>query len=410
MSEQAPSVLFLLSSLATGGSELKTVRLANALASRGLPVMLACLGPPFTLRGEIDAQVPFVDLRRRGKFSIRSLRLLAHVVRERQVRTIVAVNPYPALYGRLVRILLRGPKPRLIATVNTTDPGSGKLALQMPLYRRILRSADLVILGAEAQRRLWSRQYGVGTDDRRTRVIYNGVDTERFAVDIERFAVDTRRFAVVDGGSARSRVRAEDRNPRRFVIGTVGQMRPEKAHLDLVRATAILRSRGVDVQALLVGDGSERARIEEEISALGMRPHIVLAGEQRDVRPSLALMDVFVLPSTAVETFSNAALEALSCGIPIVASDIGGIRELLAYGGGVTYPPGDVARLCECLDLLLRDHRYRAQLAAEARLAVEEHFSWNRMVQDFVTVLAPGMNVAESPRWHHRISPQASAS
>ncbi len=366
-----PAVLFLLSSLGTGGSELKTVRLANALASRGIPSMLAYLSPPFALTSEAAPEVELVHLHRRGKVSLRALRLLSRILRDRDIHTIVAVNLYPALYVWLARLAARGRRPRFVATVNTTDIRSRKLALQMHLYRRILSAADLVIFGAEAQRRLWCEKYGVRNYVHRTRVIYNGVDTERFVP------------------AAAAPHRAGDGSVSPFIIGTVGQMRPEKSHVDLVRAVAMLRARGFDVRAVLVGDGPERPRIAAEIAQLGMSDSISFAGEARDVRPFLASMDVFVLTSTAVETFSNAALEALSSGVPVVASDIGGIRELLAFGGGITYPPGDAASLSEHLALLLRDRERRMRMSTEARSAVEEHFSFHRMVEEFVNVLGP---------------------
>jgi L-malate glycosyltransferase len=167
----------------------------------------------------------------------------------------------------------------------------------------------------------------------------------------------------------------------------VGRMRPEKAHVLLVGAVAELRRRGLDVGALIVGDGPERARIEAEIARHDLQPHVHLAGATRDVRPWLAMMDVFVLTSIGVETFSNAALEAMASGLPVVSSAVGGMQELVAFGGGVTYRPGDVQELADHLEELLRDPRKRADMGQEARRATVEHFSWNGMVEAFSALL-----------------------
>ena len=367
----AASVLFLLSSLRIGGSETKTVRLANALAQSDMRVTLAYLGPPHSLRDEVGPRIELIDLQRRGRFSLGALNALVATVRARQVSTVVSVNLYAALYAALARLRMRKLRPRLLASLNTTEVGSWKLAAQMHLYRRVLRTADLVIFGAEAQRRLWRDKYGLGSDARRSKVIYNGVDTERFAPATE---------LTSNPG---------ERPASGFVIGTVGGLRPEKSQIDIVAATAILRARGFDVRAVLVGEGPERRRIEARIARVGLVNHVTLVGETRDVRPFVRSMDVFVLSSTSVETFSNAALEALSCGVPVIGADVGGMRELLSHGGGVTYPPGDIHSLVDHLSRLLRDAEQRRKLATEARRAAIEHFSWMRMVQEFTRILTP---------------------
>lgn len=382
-------VLFLLNSAALGGSEIKFAKLANTLAQRNVSVTVAYLNPPEPLLATLDSRVSAVHLERRGKLSMRALRLLVRTIRSRDVRTVVAVNLYPSLYARIAQRLLAPAPPRIVASVNTTGVSTHKLALAMPLYRRVLRGADEVIFGAEVQRRIWAARYGIGAQGQRTRVIYNGVDTEHF-----------RPFR--DGA----------RGPAgQLVIGTVGQMRPEKAQLDLVRATAALRARGLDVNALIVGDGPERRRIEAEIARLHLDSHVELAGEARDVRPFLARMDVFVLTS-AIETFSNAALEAMACAIPVVSAAVGGMGELLAFGGGLTYSrggeperngqperggqsqhgdpsePGDQPELVERLALLLQDPDRRRRMGAEARRAAVEQFSRTRMTDQFIDVLA----------------------
>ena len=101
------------------------------------------------------------------------------------------------------------------------------------------------------------------------------------------------------------------------------------------------------------------------------------------MRPYLAAMDVFVLPSVAVETFSNAALEAMAMSCPVVAAQVGGMEEMLRFGGGVTYPPGDLKSLCDRLTPLVSDAAARRDMGMKARAAVESRFSFNRMLKEF---------------------------
>lgn len=368
MSTPPGPVIFLLSAIGVGGSESKTVRLANSLSARGVDVTIAYLSTPDTLASSVRPDVTLVNLRRRGKLSIGALRRLAALIEAKRARTVVAINLYAALYARLVQLTRAGAHVRFIACLNTSEilPRDRP---KMPLYRWMLRGADAVIFGAHDQRRLWRERHRVGAPPQQTAVLYNGVDTARF---VPRVA---------------SAARTSTRLSTPLLIGTVARLRPEKAHTDLIRATAVLRSRGFDVGALLVGEGEARPAIEAEVARLGLEPYVELVGESKDVRPYLECLDIFVLTSVAVETFSNAALEAMACGLPIVSSEIGGMPELLAYGGGLGYTPGNVAELTERLASLLADAERRAHLAQDARRAVVEHFSWERMVDEFLALL-----------------------
>jgi glycosyltransferase involved in cell wall biosynthesis len=365
-------LMFLVSSLTVGGSERKTVRLANALAAERQQVTLAYLNPPESLLPQLHPTVASLNLHRRGKFSVAALRRLAATISERDVTTLVAVNLYPALYAVLARLLCKERQLRVVVSINTTEFATLKEKLQMLLYRHILRRADLVIFGAERQRRLWCARYRLDHAPDSTLVLYNGVDTAVFS-----------RAGVVPA------VLAEPAGA--VMLGTVGALRAEKAQVDLVRAVHQLVARGMDVGAIIVGEGPRRSELEQEIRRLGVNQRVRLLGEAQDVRPYLALMDVFVLPSVAVETFSNAVLEAMAMSCPVLVARVGGMDEMLQFGGGRMYPPGDVNSLCELLVPLVANAQARRELGEQACQAVKRHFSFDTMLSDFRTrVLGAG--------------------
>jgi glycosyltransferase involved in cell wall biosynthesis len=362
------AVLFLLSALGLGGSEGKIVRLANSIAARGNRVVLAYLNEPADLLAEVAPAVTVVNLHCRGGLSLGALKRLIDVIRVHDVGTVLSVNLYASLFAWLARLRLGRKRFRMLASVNTTEFVTRAESRRMLLYRHALAAADVVIFGAETQRKLWRDRYGIGLRPGRAAVLYNGVDIARFEAGSR---LDRQPTCVLEAT---------------HVIGTVGRLRPEKAHGVLIEAVAELRRRGLDVGALIVGDGPERARLETEISRLALQPHVHLAGATRDVRPYLATMDVFVVTSVT-ETFSNAALEAMASGLPVVSSAVGGMPELVAFGGGVTYRSGDVKELADRLEDLLRDPRKRADMGQEARRATIEHFSWTGMVEAFSALL-----------------------
>ena len=360
-------MLFVLNSLATGGSERKTVRLVNALAAKGHRVAVVRLNDPDTLQSAIDARVPVTHLERRGRLSLSALRALVDLVRARGVTTLVAVNAYPCLYCYLAANIVRSRSLRLVASLNETAFRSKRDARKMLLYAPILRRFDLVLFGADAQRQVWSARYGIGRGGQATEVVYNGVDTDHY--------------------SRKSAARASVAGwpHQRLVVGSVGQFRSEKRQGDLLRAVAALRKAGLDVGAVLVGAGIETPALDRLVDTLQIADAVAMLGEQRDVRPYLAMMDVFALPS--VETFSNAALEAMSMTLPVVATTAGGMPEMLSEGGGLLYPPGDTAALADQLRRLLVNTELREKIGQEAKRIVERRFSEQAMLAQFERVV-----------------------
>ena len=358
------SVLFLVNSLQIGGSERKTMRLANGLAAAGHRVTLAYLKGPEALPAELDRAIEAVNLRRSGKFSPGAVRRLADLTERNHVDTLVCVNLYPALYAGLLTWSRRLAHVRFVASINTTDFRTAGFRRRMLLYRPFLRRMDLLLFGAKYQRDLWLREH-LGRNAPASGVLYNGVDARHF-----------RKEAVAAW-------RPAGWPPGRIVVGAVSRLRPEKSHDHLIRAVGELHRRGLDVGAVIVGDGEQEPMLRRLIAELRLEDRICLPGLVQDVRPYLGGFDVLVITSTSVETFSNAALEAFAMSCPVVSSRVSGRPEMLAFGGGATYEIGNVAGLVEALEPLVVSEQRRAMLAKQARAAVVEHFSLEAMIGSF---------------------------
>ena len=157
--------------------------------------------------------------------------------------------------------------------------------------------------------------------------------------------------------------------PSTLTLGSVAMFRREKNHLQLVQALAALRRAGVAAHLILVGDGPTREVVEAQVAALALDTAVSFCGEQADVQPFLAAMDVGVLCSTSVETLPLFGLELMAAGAPLVASRIGGLEELVEDGvDGLLFPPHDttalVRQLKRCADPVVRT---RLAVAAAAK-------------------------------------------
>ena len=199
----------------------------------------------------------------------------------------------------------------------------------MLYYRPLFWSADCLVFVCEAQRRHWLRRLVTG---RSNRVIHNGVDPEHWRSPGTEARTRMRRVLGLADGD--------------YAVGMCAVFRPEKNHLQLVEAIARLRARGLPARALLIGDGPMRPAIEARARDLGVAGDVLIAGFHQDVRPLLAAADVVALPSTSVETFSLAALEAMALGRPVVLSDIGGAAEMVRpEENGFLFPAHDTPAL-----------------------------------------------------------------
>jgi glycosyltransferase involved in cell wall biosynthesis len=355
-------VLFVLSNLAVGGSERKITRMANRLREEGMAVTLACLNGPYTLEAVLRRDVPLHKLERRGKFSLRAAWALRRILRRGRPSAVMAVNLYQALYVACATFLLPG-RPRTVALVNTSTLRAGELLKRF--YQAVLSRFDHVVHGSEVQRRFWVNSRRALE---RSSVIYNGVDSASFEPT-----------AVFE---AAKRVRHSlGVKPAGMLIGTVGRLAPEKNQEVLLTTLRRLRVARVDAHLVIAGGGPLRERLQRRAAELEIADRVSFIGEVDEVRPVLAALDLFVLPSVAVESFSNAALEAMSMGRPVILSDVGGAREMIDDGieGYVVSPAELAARLPALCAALYAEPRKRLAMGQAARARAVSCFSVSAM-------------------------------
>ena len=163
------------------------------------------------------------------------------------------------------------------------------------------------------------------------------------------------------------------------IVGIVATLRSWKGHRHLVDAIAQLAHR--EALLAIVGDGPQREALERQVAGLGLAARVRFAGQQRDVAPWLAALDVFALPSTANEGVPQALLQAMVAGIPCVTTAAGAIPEIARdEETALVVPPGDPAALAAALDRLIADRTLRERLAAAARARVVPRFALEAML------------------------------
>src|SRR3989338_4949475 len=187
--------------------------------------------------------------------------------------------------------------------------------------------------------------------------------------------VDIHRFKPSHSKAMAKRNIGIDAN--KLVIGFCGRIGREKDLGTLKNAFDKIKE-NYPVVLLIVGEG-----VDESLQGDG----VILAGRQNDVVPYLQAMDIYVLPSLT-ETTSLSTLEAMACGLPVICTPVGSLKEYIKHRqNGYLFPRGNVERLSQYLQILLRNPQKRQQLGMAARKTVGEKFHWEDTVKGIIKVL-----------------------
>ena len=254
----------------------------------------------------------------------------------------------------------------LVATVHgyTHVGGLRRMALYSWLDRRALHRIDRVVFVHESM----TRKLELGRmDDSRWRVIENGIPQVSPLDSVE----------LPDG-----RIAAFCR--RRPTIGAVGRLSREKAFENLIAAVRDLVASGRDLQLVILGDGPERLALEKLVANWGLEERVLLPGYVRHARAYLALFRMFVLPSLT-EGLPITLLEAMQAGVPIVATDVGGVREVLRGGrGGIIVEPANPRALREGVTKLLEDPDLVSRLSRFSLAEAAGRYSSRTMAERYI--------------------------
>jgi glycosyltransferase involved in cell wall biosynthesis len=293
-------------------------------------------------------------------------RELWQILRRERIDVLHTHNPKPGVYGRLVGRAAR--VPIVVNTVHglyaTEDDSLSKRAAVYALEAVAARCSDAELLQNPEDLELMQRLHLT----RRAQLLGNGVDLTRF---------DPARFTPEERRALRRELGADEHT---VVIGTVGRLVAEKGYAELFEAVERLPR---DRVRLIVagGDDPDKAdALAPEVLARARANGVTLLGQRGDVDALYSAMDVFVLASHR-EGFPRAAMEAAAMGLPIVATDIRGCRQVVDRGTtGLLVPVRDPAALAAAVSALVDDAAGRTRMGRAARALAQEHFDEQRVV------------------------------
>jgi glycosyltransferase involved in cell wall biosynthesis len=250
----------------------------------------------------------------------------------------------------------------MMTTIHGWIRHSAKRRLYVKAAQSVLRSFSRVVaVSAETKAAILA----CGVPEHKIAVIHNGIVAENYRRENHPQGVFRQRFGLPAGAP---------------LIGYVGRLSQEKGQRDLLTAAAHLLPSHPDVWIALIGDGPDRDTLQRQAESLGIAHRVVFTGHLADVRPAFRDLDVLALTSYT-EGFPNVVLEALCMETPVVANDVGGVREIVENGvTGTLLPPGSPHLIAQALARYLDAPEWARTLALQGRRVVHERFTFRARV------------------------------
>jgi glycosyltransferase involved in cell wall biosynthesis len=367
-------VLYVIDTLNVGGTETQMAKAALCLHRAGHRVTVACLRQEGPLLELLEGGgIPVVEFRKRktlislnGFYQLLRLAffLLWHdfqVLHAHDLWANLLAVPAARLAGTPVVISSR----RYLADLDWYTPRRSKI------MRLIYRLSTHVLANSKEIRRLLLERDGLPRE--KIHVIHNAVDCDQFV------HAQQNKNKLFPG-----------LNETAKLIAVVANMHSSaKGHERLIAAARIVCRQAPQAAFLLIGDGQERPRLEQEAEAAGLKKNLLFLGQRQDIPELLACCDLSVVPSES-EGLPNALLEAMAAGLPVVATQVGGIPEVVETGvTGLLVPSGDPDALANAILLVLQDSTLATRLARAGQARMRTHFSFERLTAELEDLYGP---------------------
>lgn len=372
-------VLQLLSSTGFHGAETMTAELVHQLHVLGVTINIGVFNNDGRANNEIlHVAAPYINnnlvIPCRRQFDWSTMRILHEYLNEWRPDVIHSHKYKTTFYALLSR---RHTPCRLVATYHNWLYDTLPLRFYAALDKRLARYCDAVI-GVSGPVTQELRRHVPAS---KVRHIGNGIDTEVYRPLMSR--LDAKQALGLSG---------------KILVGFVGRLSADKGISYLLQALASLpASLATSVHAVIAGDGEHRSALESEARVLGLSGRVHFLGNRRDTPLLYTAFDVFVLPSRR-EGFPMVLLEAMACGLPVIATRVGDVDHIIEQGvSGLVVEPADPAALQRALQTLLTEPDRAQRMGTAARERVERRFSSAQMAREYLAIYRRVLDESATP-------------
>ncbi len=348
-----PTILHTESSQGWGGQEGRLLREAIGLRDKGWRVIIACQPGSGIQREAQKAKFDCFTFTMKNSTDTKAVRELIKLFKREAVDLTVTHSSIDSWLSGWAGCLAR-PKPVIVRVRHLAGGIHTRL-----VYTKL---CDAIVAVSKDIERHMVENKGIRAD--KIHIIHSGIDTAKFNLP-EKPTHLRKRWGV---------------KPEEVLIGTVAVLRNKKGHRFLIRAAVDVLKQHPDTKFLFVGGGPKETEIRQEIAAKGLRNKFILTGTRQDIPEILNSMDIFVLPSQ-MEALGQAIAEAMAAGLPVVASNVGGIPELALDGKtGYLVPHSDSKALASAINKLLANPRTAKEMGQAGQKYVQQKFDCRHMI------------------------------
>lgn len=358
-------IAFLVHTYGFGGLENMVTNLVNHLDPKRFESSIISFSPLKPVNNRVDPNhVRVFSLNKMGGNNPILIYKICQLLRKIDAQIVQTHNWGTALEGIL------GAKLARIPVIIHAERGTIEDKKRNIIFQRFLWALAKQVLSVSAAHRKKVTDI-TGFPQGQIKAIVNGVDTELFFPKPE-----VKNEVRVSLGLKKGHI----------CIGTVGSLRSVKNQILLINACKTILSGFSHVEVLIVGEGPLKNQLTQKVSTLGFSKRIHFLGTRTNIPEILNALDIFVLPSLS-EGMPNAVLEAMACGVPVIATAVGGVPEIIEKPeDGIVINSQDERALIDALTYLLENKEDRLEMGMRGRLRVLKHFSLKKMVGVYETL------------------------
>jgi len=378
MKDHRVTVMFPINYLGIGGTEQQLVELVKGIDKTSFNPLVVSLYSGGPLESEVRqiSNTQLISLKRKGKYDFWTLIKMLSLLRKKEVDIIQPFLTPATFFGLLPAVIDRTP-------VKIVTERSGARLGTRPgynLYQKtedfFTRFADWIVPNSEAGKSYLIER---GINPARIRVIYNGLDLKRFTPDKTKVAQIRNQMKLPPNG---------------IVVGITANLTPFKDHTTFLHGAKIIHQAMPQTRFAIVGDGPLRQSIENMVKELGMENLVTFFGHQRDIASFISCFDIACQCSSITEGCSNATLEAMALGKPVVITDVGGNREVVKHSeNGFLVAAHNPEELANIVLTCLQHPDWAQDVGQRARKTITTRFSLAAMVHNYEQLYEQAMRL-----------------
>ena len=353
-------ILRIVSNLGVGGVQKRMVSLLPKLNKERYNIVVCSFKSGELQHCLEQSGISVRIIKRRFKFDPICIYRLYSIIKKENIDIVHTHCHKPNTTGRFAAKLASVPV--IIANEHNVD--SWKSNWQLTLDRWLAAYSDKIIAVSEAVKSFYVKNANIPTD--KFEVIYNGVDLDFWQKNMpsQKAILEKKaKLGLLQGNK---------------VIAAIGRLHPQKGHEYLLRAAKKIISRMGNLKFLIVGDGPMKESLESLSERLGIKENVVFTGKRDDVKDMLCISD-FSVVSSIREGFSNVVLESMACSKPVVATDVGGNKEIIIDGeNGFIVPSRNEDALADKIQALAGNEELTIRMGLAAKETVK-NFSLSQM-------------------------------